>query len=93
MSGLWTPELGGAVEAGRHVVDTRDGETLPCCWSDCERSGVLLHRVRIYEGVNQVTGERVYSWKVFCTERHKMFYVNAPRALNKLPPGHRLAVT
>ena len=86
------PPAGGVIETGWHAVDTGDGTTLPCCWADCERSGILLHRVRIWEGTSPRTGENIYSWKVFCTERHKMFYVNAPRALNKLPPGHRLAM-
>lgn len=90
---LVTPQLGGAVEVGRHVVDTSDGETLACCWSDCERAGVLLHRVRIWEGASPLSGKSVYSWKVFCSERHKMFYVNAPRSLNKLPAGCRLMLT
>lgn len=89
---LQTPHLGGAAEVGGRVVDTRDGQTLLCCWSDCERAGLLLYRVRIYEGYNPVTLLPVYSWKVFCTERHKQFYVAAPRHLNKLPPGFRLAV-
>jgi hypothetical protein len=87
---LVTPNFGGAVPVGRHVVDTSDGETLLCCWSDCERPGLLLHRVRIYEGVNPNTMEWIYSWKVFCKETHKFLYVNAPRSLNKLPPGCRV---
>jgi hypothetical protein len=89
---LRTPDLGGAVPVGRYVVDTSDGEHLACCWSDCWKRGLLLHRVRIYEGVHPVTRRPVYSWKIFCSERHKMLYVNAPRSLNNLPPGHRLAI-
>ena len=89
---LRTPDHGGAVVVGRHVVDTSDGVTFACCWSDCWKDGVTLHRVRIYEGVNPVTMEPIYSWKVFCSERHKMYYVNAPKSLNMLPAGHRLAI-
>jgi hypothetical protein len=84
---------GGAIETGRHVVDTSDGATLACCWADCERAGLLLYRVRIFEGTSPRTGENIYSWKVFCSERHKMLYVHGPRSLNRLPPGHRLAIT
>lgn len=78
---------------GRHVIDPSDGAHLDCCWEDCERQGVTLHRVRIYEGVHPETGGPVFSWKVFCTERHKMYYVNAPRAHQQLPAGFRLAAT
>lgn len=89
---LVTPHLGGAVPVGRHVVDTSDGTTLDCCWSDCEKAGLTLYRVRIYEGDNPATGERIYSWKVFCTDRHKQYYINAPRSLNNLPPGMRMVL-
>lgn len=77
---------------GRHVIDTADGDHLLCCWDECEKHGTTLHRVRIYEGIHPNTGGPIYSWKIFCTERHKMYYVNAPRNLNMLPPGHRLAI-
>lgn len=77
----------------RGVIDHSDGARLLCCWDDCEKYGTILHKVRIYEGINpSAGGAPIYSWKVFCTERHKMYYVNAPRGLNKLPPGYRLTV-
>lgn len=89
---LLTPHLGGAAVVGRHVVDTSDGETLLCCWSDCESRGVTLHRVRIYEGVNPVTLQPIYSFKVFCSDRHKQYYINAPKSLGNLPPGMRMCL-
>lgn len=89
---LLTPHLGGAVPVGRHVVDTSDGETLLCCWGPCENRGLMLYRVRIYEGMNPHTGKPVYSWKVFCRERCKQYYINAPRSLNNLPPGMRMVL-
>jgi hypothetical protein len=77
---------------GRGVFDPADDARLLCCWDTCERYGTTLHRVRIFEGRNPQAGNApIYSWKIFCTERHKMLYVNAPRGLNKLPAGYRLS--
>lgn len=78
--------------SGKHVIDPSDGAHLLCCWDDCERPGLTLHRVRIFEGVDPRTLAPIYTWKVFCTERHKMYYVNSPRDHKNLPPGHRLAI-
>jgi len=77
---------------GRHVIDPHDGEHLLCCWDTCEAFGTMLHRVRIWEGIHPVTGGPIYSWKIFCTERHKMYYINGPRDHLNLPPGHRLSI-
>lgn len=79
--------------SSRGVIDPADGAHLDCCWSDCERRGYMLYRVRIYEGYHPGTRAPVYTWKIFCSERHKQYYVHAPRSLNKLPPGYRLALT
>lgn len=77
---------------GRGVFDPSDDARLLCCWDTCEKYGVTLYRVRIFEGVNPQAGNApIYSWKIFCSEGHKMYYVNAPRGLNNLPPGYRLA--
>jgi hypothetical protein len=77
---------------GRGVFDPQDDARLLCCWDTCERYGTTLFRVRIYEGVNPAAGMApIYSWKIFCSEGHKMYYVNAPQRLNYLPPGFRLA--
>jgi hypothetical protein len=77
---------------GVHVIDPQDGVHLLCCWDTCERPGTTLHKVRIWEGVSPASGAPVYSWKIFCTDRHRMYYVNAPKDLNNLPRGHRLSI-
>lgn len=86
------PEAGVAVY-GNYAVDLSDGHHLDCGWSDCWKRGLMLYRVRIFEGLKPEAGfAPVYSWKLFCSERHKQLYINAPRSLNKLPPGYRLAI-
>lgn len=78
--------------SGRGVFDPQDDARLLCCWDDCEKYGLTLYRVRIYEGTNPSAGNApIFSWKVFCSERHKMLYVNGPKSYGRLPAGYRLA--
>lgn len=74
----------------RQVRDTRDGARLLCCWLDCEKYGLELFKAREYLGT-EASGP-VYTWYVFCSERHKMYWVNSVRDHFNLPPGYKLAV-
>lgn len=80
----------------RRVVDVQnldrtDDNHLLCCWDDCEKYGTELHKAREFLGVDPRHGGPIFTWYVFCSERHKMFWVNAPRGLYKLPAGYRLS--
>lgn len=78
--------------SGQPVIGTWDSEHFLCCWDVCEKQGTTLYRVRIYEGVHPQNGGPIYSWKIFCSERHKMYYTEAPRNLYNLPAGYRRSV-
>lgn len=80
----------------RRVVDLQnagrtDDDYLLCCWDDCYEHGVELHKTRLYLGDDPRHGGPIYTWYVFCSERHKMYWVNAPRGLYKLPAGFKLS--
>ena len=66
----------------RKVYNVSTGRRLMCCWDTCERDGVTLYETRVREGVQNT----IY---VFCSERHKMLWVNSSRDLGKLPKGYR----
>jgi len=53
-----------------------------CAWADCERPGFELYKMRLHDGQNIVQF-------VFCSERHKMLYVNSHRNYGRLPAGYR----
>ncbi len=76
----------------RRVIDPADDARLMCCWTECEKDGYELYKAREYLGTNPNTGSPMYTWYVFCCERHKMYWVNSVRDLNNLPPGYKLAV-
>jgi hypothetical protein len=78
--------------AERRVIDPGDDARLLCCWDDCGRDGLELHKAREYLGVDPGTRTPIWTWYVFCTERHKMYWVNSVKDLYNLPPGYRLAV-
>lgn len=74
------------IEKGVINLDSFEGRHILCAWDTCEKDGVDLHQVR----VNYGKGSTPYLVKyVFCTERHKMYWVNSHRANGMLPPGYR----
>ena len=74
----------------KNVRDRTDGSRLLCCWLDCERYGLELFKAREYLGDDG--GGPIYTWYVFCSERHKMYWVNSTRDHFNLPAGYKLAV-
>jgi hypothetical protein len=87
------PAYGGKRRAPsmRHVLDrdhaeTMDDHHLLCCWDTCDQYG--------YENIKAVerTGPMQYIHYVFCSERHKQYWLNSTRDLNNLPPGFRLGI-
>lgn len=76
------------------VDKARRGESvfLLCCWSDCERDGVELHKVRFHDHNRALPcdhGLAQHVWYVFCSERHRQFFLNAHRKDGFLPTGER----
>ena len=67
-------------------LDHAGARHVACAWDDCERDGYELHKVRINYGkadTPQIVNH------VFCTERHKQFFINSVRGYGKLPPGYK----
>lgn len=78
----------------RRVLDRENAERLDdhhllCCWDTCDRYGLEIFKVRVKYGTPGVPYD---TWYVFCSERHKMYWVNSTRDLYNLPPGYKRAV-
>lgn len=69
----------------------RGGTHVACAWDDCEKDGVDLHQVRINYGKADTPHIVKH---VFCSERHKMFFVEGARVgrYGKLPPGYKRSI-
>jgi hypothetical protein len=63
-----------------------------CAWDDCENDGVELHKVVINYG--KANTPKLVN-HVFCSERHKQFFINSAKEIDgvpqygRLPPGYR----
>lgn len=67
------------------------GDYYLCCWADCMKFGDDRYEVRADGGTNPHTGQPVTLHYVFCSNGHKMFYVNSHRDLGQLPAGYKPA--
>lgn len=67
-------------------LDHGGAKHVMCGWDDCENDGYDLHQARVNYGKAETPHVVKY---VFCTERHKMFWVNSVKSYGNLPPGYR----
>lgn len=66
----------------------RGGTHVMCAWDTCTNDGYESNKVRINEGV----GEDKYISYVFCTERHRNYFIDQLRPglyAGLLAPGNR----
>jgi hypothetical protein len=64
----------------------RGGTYVMCAWDTCELDGYQNNRVVIHEGIDKTT---TY---VFCTERHRQYWINSTRDMNNLPSGYQRSI-
>jgi hypothetical protein len=65
---------------------------ITCCWDECWKDGVELHKIRSHDHArglpcNHPAAKHVFF--VFCSERHKMMFLNGHRDYGNLPAGYR----
>ena len=86
MSGITPRREHARIEKKVINLDHAGDRHVMCAWDDCERDGVELHQTR----VNYGTAAQPHIVKhVFCSERHRQFWINSVAAYGKLPPGYR----
>jgi hypothetical protein len=73
-----------------HGVNGGPTKYIMCAWDDCEKDGFELYKCRVNTGAAG-RGKRYITY-VFCSERHKQYWVNSTRGYGRLPAGYRLAV-
>lgn len=70
------------------------GETrwLPCCWDECEKSGTTLHQAKFHDHPKTISCDHEMAKHVkyvFCSERHRQYFLNSHISMGKLPAGYR----
>lgn len=83
------------------VVDPLDGTKLPCLWDDCTRLGDTRYEILVREA-EDVDPRNVLRlpagatrWErpmktvhyLFCSEAHRLMFLNSHIAMGKLPTG------
>lgn len=64
------------------MISAATGNVLPCCWTDCTRPGDSM-----YEAIRREPGRKIHF--VFCSERHRRYWVNSVRDMGNLPSGSK----
>jgi hypothetical protein len=79
----------GIIEKKVINLDHGGSRHVACAWDTCESDGVDLHQVRVNYGKN---GMDHIVKHVFCSDRHKQYWINSTRGYGRLPPGYRRSV-
>jgi hypothetical protein len=67
-------------------LDHGGAKHVMCAWDDCENDGYEMYQVRINYG-KAATPHVVKH--VFCSERHRQYFINSTRSYGNLPAGMR----
>lgn len=65
----------------RKVLSHDSGQWILCAWDECERQGYELYKARVNERQHIIQ-------YIFCSERHKMYWVNSHIKFGKVPDGY-----
>lgn len=71
----------------KKVLSRNTGLWILCAWEDCERQGYELFKARVRETAPGVVPEKWIQY-VFCSERHKMLWVNSHVKHGRMPAGY-----
>lgn len=68
------------------MISGATGRKIPCCWTECERLGDTRYECRVNEPRRTIH-------YLFCSERHKMLWVNSVPDMGNLPSGSKSALS
>lgn len=71
-------------------LDHDDGKKVMCAWDTCTNDGYETNKVRVNDAAEGYAPK--YIQYVFCTERHRQFWINSVHSWGRLPAGFRRSV-
>ena len=77
------------------IMSASTGNWVPCVWCRMngeDRPGYELHKSVFHEHAREIPCDdprAVHVNFVFCSERHRQYYLNSHKALGQLPAGFR----
>jgi hypothetical protein len=57
-----------------------------CAWDDCEKDGHINYMCAVNYGADDGPNAHIVK-HIFCTERHRQYWINSTRQYGRLPPG------
>jgi hypothetical protein len=71
-------------------LDHDGNRNIMCGWDTCERDGFEMHKVVTNDSAPGYPPK--YMTYVFCSERHKQYWVNSIHDCNNLPAGYKSSI-
>lgn len=68
----------------------RGGTHIMCGWDTCERDGYENNKVVVHEGAPGYEAKDITY--IFCSERHRQYWLHSTVSCNNLPPGYRSSI-
>lgn len=68
----------------------RGGTYVMCAWDTCEKDGLEMHKC--VERDNTPGYESRTISYVFCSERHRQYFIHSTVRANDLPPGYKRSI-
>jgi hypothetical protein len=78
-----------AIVQKKVINHDRGGTFVMCGWDTCELPGYENNKCVVHEGVNGNVRDITY---IFCTERHRQYWINSVRDCNNLPAGYARSI-
>lgn len=69
-------------------IDHDGDRKVACAWEDCPKDGYELYKCTVNYGT---LGKPQIVRYVFCTERHRQYWIHSHRSYGNLPPGYRMS--
>lgn len=77
------------------VLSFSSGDWIKCAWFECEAQGYELYKSVFHEHARTMRCDNPLSQHVnfiFCSERHKQYYLHSHVDLGNLPPGFKTSL-
>jgi len=71
-------------------LDHGGAKHVMCSWDTCEKDGYENNKVVVRDNAPGYEPKTITY--IFCTERHKQYWLNSIRNVNNLPPGFKRSI-
>lgn len=69
---------------------------IACCWTECDRPGDTRYEFEDtseLKGIQVGTGKKLYIKYLFCSDRHRVMWINSTHDMGNMPMGSKGLLT